>query len=96
MLPGLARNIDAIYSSDLSRAMNTAKPVAEEDQIKVPGNASISVVNYDVESESAEVLFMGYEGHLSPHFLQGKTAISSNIYQKSVHYQISIKYPLPP
>lgn len=35
------------------------------DRIKFPGNASISVVNYDIQSKSADILLMGYDGHLN-------------------------------
>lgn len=38
---------------------------SKTDQIKFPGNASISVVDYDVQSRVADILLMGYEGHLN-------------------------------
>lgn len=34
------------------------------DQMKFPANASVSAVNYDVQSGEADILLMGYEGHL--------------------------------
>ena len=32
--------------------------------MKLPGNASVTVVNYDAKTEDAEILVMGFEGHL--------------------------------
>lgn len=34
------------------------------DKVKFPGNASVSVVNYDAKTKTAEILLLGYNGHL--------------------------------
>lgn len=34
------------------------------ENIKFPGNASISVIEYDTETDKAEILVMGYDRHL--------------------------------